>query len=125
RADDEQEIPQADAAPIILKERDALRQQCGAEVSEVRRHGELLSAKDQERRHDESDERTGDIPRPWLRDEFNQIRFDGGIRWKKEGLPRDREGLSPSGTPGSNRRPQPWQGCALPTELVPLEQAQN
>ena len=24
-----------------------------------------------------------------------------------------------SGTPGSNRRPQPWQGCALPTELVP------
>ena len=24
-----------------------------------------------------------------------------------------------SGKPGSNRRPQPWQGCALPTELVP------
>jgi hypothetical protein len=26
---------------------------------------------------------------------------------------------SPSGRPGSNRRPQPWQGCALPTELRP------
>ena len=26
-----------------------------------------------------------------------------------------------SGKPGSNRRPQPWQGCALPTELFPLE----
>ena len=25
----------------------------------------------------------------------------------------------PSGRPGSNRRPQPWQGCALPTELRP------
>ena len=24
-----------------------------------------------------------------------------------------------SGQPGSNRRPQPWQGCALPTELCP------
>jgi len=27
-----------------------------------------------------------------------------------------------SGRPGSNRRPQPWQGCALPTELLPLIQ---
>ena len=27
--------------------------------------------------------------------------------------------LSWSGKPGSNRRPQPWQGCALPTELFP------
>ena len=25
-----------------------------------------------------------------------------------------------SGRTGSNRRPQPWQGCALPTELRPL-----
>ena len=25
-----------------------------------------------------------------------------------------------SGKPGSNWRPQPWQGCALPTELFPL-----
>ena len=24
-----------------------------------------------------------------------------------------------SGRPGSNWRPQPWQGCALPTELLP------
>src|SRR2546427_6128194 len=24
-----------------------------------------------------------------------------------------------SGKTGSNRRPQPWQGCALPTELFP------
>ena len=28
--------------------------------------------------------------------------------------------LSWSGKPGSNWRPQPWQGCALPTELFPL-----
>jgi hypothetical protein len=27
-----------------------------------------------------------------------------------------------SGRPGSNRRPQPWQGCALPTELRPHNQ---
>ncbi len=27
--------------------------------------------------------------------------------------------LQQSGQPGSNRRPQPWQGCALPTELCP------
>ena len=27
--------------------------------------------------------------------------------------------LTWSGKPGSNRRPQPWQGCALPTELFP------
>ena len=26
-----------------------------------------------------------------------------------------------SGKRGSNSRPQPWQGCALPTELLPLE----
>ena len=26
---------------------------------------------------------------------------------------------SPSGRRGSNSRPQPWQGCALPTELRP------
>src|SRR5699024_3471810 len=26
-----------------------------------------------------------------------------------------------SGKPDSNRRPQPWQGCALPTELFPLK----
>ena len=26
-----------------------------------------------------------------------------------------------SGRPGSNRRPQPWQGCALPAELRPHE----
>ena len=25
-----------------------------------------------------------------------------------------------SGKRGSNSRPQPWQGCALPTELFPL-----
>ena len=25
-----------------------------------------------------------------------------------------------SGRRGSNSRPQPWQGCALPTELLPL-----
>ena len=31
--------------------------------------------------------------------------------------PRDRP---PSGRRGSNSRPQPWQGCALPTELRPL-----
>src|SRR5450759_3803184 len=32
------------------------------------------------------------------------------------------EGTKPSsGQPGSNRRPQPWQGCALPTELCPRE----
>ncbi len=29
-------------------------------------------------------------------------------------------GFSPSGRRGSNSRPQPWQGCALPTELRPL-----
>ena len=28
-----------------------------------------------------------------------------------------------SGKPGSNRRPQPWQGCALPTELRPQRPA--
>jgi hypothetical protein len=28
-----------------------------------------------------------------------------------------------SGRPGSNRRPQPWQGCALPTELRPQRPA--
>ncbi len=28
-------------------------------------------------------------------------------------------GFSPSGRRGSNSRPQPWQGCALPTELRP------
>ena len=27
--------------------------------------------------------------------------------------------LHPSGQPDSNRRPQPWQGCALPAELCP------
>src|SRR5260370_37355891 len=27
--------------------------------------------------------------------------------------------LNWSGKTGSNRRPQPWQGCALPTELFP------
>src|SRR3954451_8896380 len=26
-----------------------------------------------------------------------------------------------SGTPGSNRRPSPWQGDALPAELVPRD----
>src|SRR4051794_11298157 len=31
------------------------------------------------------------------------------------GLPRP----APSGRRGSNSRPQPWQGCALPTELRP------
>ena len=33
------------------------------------------------------------------------LNCDGSIRW--------------SGQPGSNWRPQPWQGCALPTELYP------
>ena len=28
-------------------------------------------------------------------------------------------GLNWSGKPGSNRRPVPWQGTALPTELFP------
>ena len=28
---------------------------------------------------------------------------------------------SPSGKRDSNSRPQPWQGCALPTELFPQE----
>src|SRR6478672_13029176 len=32
-------------------------------------------------------------------------------------------GFSPSGRRGSNSRPQPWQGCALPTELRPLATA--
>ena len=26
-----------------------------------------------------------------------------------------------SGRPGSNWPPQPWQGCALPNELLPLK----
>ena len=30
-----------------------------------------------------------------------------------------------SGKPGSNRRPQPWQGYALPTELFPLRDGGN
>ncbi len=39
---------------------------------------------------------------------------------KAEGPGRDDRGLlSLSGRRGSNSRPQPWQGCALPTELRP------
>ena len=39
------------------------------------------------------------------------------LRQQPRGL---RRGMKPpSGQPGSNRRPQPWQGCALPTELCP------
>jgi hypothetical protein len=30
--------------------------------------------------------------------------------------------ISWSGRRGSNSRPQPWQGCALPTELLPHQQ---
>ena len=30
-----------------------------------------------------------------------------------------------SGKPDSNRRPQPWQGCALPTELFPQTRHSN
>ena len=30
------------------------------------------------------------------------------------------QGFHLSGKRGSNSRPQPWQGCALPTELFPL-----
>ncbi len=33
----------------------------------------------------------------------------------------DGEPAEARGKPGSNRRPQPWQGCALPTELFPRE----
>ena len=29
----------------------------------------------------------------------------------------------PSGKRDSNSRPQPWQGCALPTELFPRYEA--
>src|SRR5262249_15781111 len=29
------------------------------------------------------------------------------------------------GKRGSNSRPQPWQGCALPTELFPRRKTQN
>jgi hypothetical protein len=32
---------------------------------------------------------------------------------------KDRPGRSRSGRRGSNPRPQPWQGCALPAELLP------
>ena len=31
-------------------------------------------------------------------------------------------GLLLSGKRDSNSRPQPWQGCALPTELFPLDE---
>ena len=53
-------------------------------------------------------------PRPevCLNERTPGLRFvasDQGFRW--------------SGRPGSNRRPQPWQGCALPTELRPQRSA--
>src|SRR5439155_25173927 len=38
----------------------------------------------------------------------------GTLEIRKEG-----RGIDWSGTPGSNRRPSPWQGDALPAELVP------
>jgi hypothetical protein len=41
-----------------------------------------------------------------------------GARKKNPALERDLL----SGRPGSNRPPQPWQGCALPNELLPHEQ---
>src|SRR5262249_20695909 len=52
------------------------------------------------------------------------------VRWQKDpdlprnpvlGTPPRRAGQTVdwSGTPGSNRRPSPWQGDALPAELVP------
>jgi hypothetical protein len=39
------------------------------------------------------------------------------------GKPCGTWGFAWSGRPGSNRRPQPWQGCALPTELRPQRSA--
>ena len=39
-------------------------------------------------------------------------------RAPKKILPKDWEEIL-SGRRGSNPRPQPWQGCALPTELLP------
>jgi hypothetical protein len=45
----------------------------------------------------------------WLR-----RRHEGGRASGARRLPP-----SESGKPDSNRRPQPWQGCALPTELFP------
>ena len=44
-------------------------------------------------------------------------------RLKKEGLHVLSDGPTPlkSGKPDSNRRPPPWQGGALPTELFPQE----
>jgi hypothetical protein len=58
---------------------------------------------------------------------------DAGIRTRVQGFadpclatrPRRHDERRPqgrplwSGRPGSNRRPQPWQGCALPAELRP------
>ena len=38
-----------------------------------------------------------------------------------KGVHRSERPLHWSGKRGSNSRPQPWQGCALPTELFPHE----
>src|SRR5438067_12715898 len=46
----------------------------------------------------------------------------GGSRWQEKDEDPETlgdSGVGWSGTPGSNRRPSPWQGDALPAELVP------
>jgi len=46
-------------------------------------------------------------------------RETAGVAHHFEALNHYRTACVWSGKPGSNRRPQPWQGCALPTELFP------
>ena len=52
--------------------------------------------------------------------EWSRTTLDGfAIRCITALLPRPQNRAIWSGKRGSNSRPQPWQGCALPTELFP------
>ena len=45
--------------------------------------------------------------------------YGANERGRRPWTPPPSDFLTQSGKPDSNRRPQPWQGCALPTELFP------
>src|SRR5437868_395234 len=64
------EVPSTELLPVVAEELDAAGSERGAQVTEVGRDPERLVSDEQQGRHDEADEWSGDVPGQRVREQL-------------------------------------------------------
>ena len=63
-ANEKRQVPQARVPPVVSEEFDATRGDGGTQMTKIARNTELPISEHEQRRNEEADERSGDVPRP-------------------------------------------------------------